>query len=68
MGSDLGLKRLLLVGAFSGLFLRINNFLVGGSEGCLRGFTSGSALLRLVVELRLEGSLGLVALGDLLPD
>ena len=68
VGIDLGLKRLLLVVAFSRRFLRIDSFLVGSSEGFLRGFTGGGALLLLVLELRLEGGVGLVTLGDLLPD
>ena len=68
VGSDLGLKCLLLVVAFSRRLLRIDSFLVGSSEGFLRGFTGGGALLLLVFELRLEGGVGLVTLGDLLPD
>lgn len=68
VGSDLGLKCLLLVGAFSRHFLSIDSFLVSSSEGFLRDFTGGGALLVLVFELCLEGVVRLFTLGDLFND
>jgi len=66
--SDLSLKRFNVVVAFSRCFFRFNSFLTGSGECCRSSFTFFSELSRLVVELRLEVDVGLITLGDLLPD